>query len=93
MALFGLASYAVAEPEADPEAYRYGYRGYGGYRGGYAGYGGYRGGYVRFYRGKREADATPDADAAPEAYRYGYHGGYCPRYSDYKNLIEICSNS
>merc|ERR1712106_744396 len=74
VALFGLASYAVAEPEADPEAYGYGYRGgYGGYRG----YGGY-------YRGKRDAEANPDANAAPEAYRYGHgYGGYLGGYRGY----------
>merc|ERR1711970_669371 len=36
------------------------YGGYGGYRG-YRGYGGYYGGYNGYFRGKRSADAEPEA--------------------------------
>merc|ERR1711990_283783 len=40
------------------------YGGYGGYRGygGYGGYGGYYGGYNGYFRGKRSADAEPEAN-------------------------------
>merc|ERR1711981_595593 len=70
------------------------YYGYGGYGRGYGGYGGYGygrgyGGYGGYYRGKRSADAEPeaeptavaeaDAEAAPW---YGY-GGYGLGYGGY----------
>merc|ERR1712079_988513 len=41
------------------------YGGWGGYSG-YRGYGGYYGGYRGYFRGKRSADAKPEAEAEPE---------------------------
>merc|ERR1712223_2166582 len=40
-------------------------RAYGGW-GGYRGYRGYYGGYRGYFRGKRSADAKPEAEAEPE---------------------------
>merc|ERR1712223_339079 len=74
------------------------YGGWGGYSG-YRGYGGYYGGYRGYFRGKRSADAEPEAKGEPEAdaqyfgypSTYGYYGGYYPRtygygYNGYRYL-------
>merc|ERR1711992_150056 len=76
------------------------YGGWGGYRG-YRGHGGYYGGYRGYFRGKRSADAEPEAEGEPEAdadaqyfgypSTYGYYGGYYPRaygfgYNGYRYL-------
>merc|ERR1711970_430215 len=63
------------------------YGGYGGYRG-YGGYGGYYGGYNRYFRGKRSADAEPEAQTnyfyTPRRGTVGYPGyGYYSGYGGY----------
>merc|ERR1711981_1546706 len=91
----------MAEPEAEPSAdaspeawYGHYYGGWPGYYGGYRGYGGYGGYYGHpYYRGKRSADAEPEAaaEATPDygqirtdTYRYGYYGlGHRAYYGGY----------
>merc|ERR1712136_91711 len=64
----GLLAVAMASAEPYRGGYGGGYGGRGGYGGGYGGHGGYGG-----YRGKRDADAEPEANAY---YGYGGYGGY-----------------
>merc|ERR1712110_744215 len=80
--LFAALACVLAEPEPQLNYFyksRAAVNGALGYPRAYGGYGGYRGGYNGYFRGKRSADAEPEA----MDYRYNnYNSGYA-QYAGY----------